>query len=375
MKLDGYIARQLAVAALVVVVSLTCVIWLSQSLRFVDMIVNRGLPLGTFLHLTALLLPTWLSIVLPIAVFAAVLFVYGRMTGDREIVVLEAAGLGPLRLARPALLAGVAVSLLCYAMTLWLVPLSYRAFKELQFRIRHDNTGVLLREGVFNALPGGVTVYIRERGESGELAGVIVHDERDPEETVTMLAERGALSFAGNGPSVFMRQGSRQTRDAGTGRIGLLYFDSYAVDLGGGKAAEPRIWRDRNELHIRDLLAPKEHQTLRRDFDAYIAEGHHRLTAPLLAVALPAVGLAVLLGGPLTRRQQTWRVLVAVALAAGLEALGLGGKLLAARQPWWIPFMYVSILGPAGLALAALARRRLRRPGPRMAALAARAGI
>ena len=113
MSINSYIAKQLLTAVLVVVVTLTCVIWLSQSLRFVDMIVNRGLPLATFVYLTMLLLPTWLSIVMPIAGFAAVLFIYNRMTGDREIVVLEASGLSPMRLARPALLVSVVITLLC----------------------------------------------------------------------------------------------------------------------------------------------------------------------------------------------------------------------------------------------------------------------
>ncbi|MDA1310490.1 MAG: LptF/LptG family permease, partial [Proteobacteria bacterium] len=161
MSINSYIAKQLLIAILIVVVSLTCVIWLSQSLRFVDMIVNRGLPLATFIYLTMLLLPTWLSIVLPIAGFAGVIFIYNRMTGDREIVVLEASGLSPLRLARPAIFVSVGITLICYVMTLYLIPLSYRAFKELQFQIRHNYTDVLLREGVFNTIGNDITVYVR----------------------------------------------------------------------------------------------------------------------------------------------------------------------------------------------------------------------
>jgi lipopolysaccharide export system permease protein len=361
-SINNYIAKQLVTAVMIVVVSLTCIIWLSQSLRFIDMIVNRGLPLATFVYLTMLLLPTWLSIVLPIAGFAGVIFIYNRMAGDREIVVLEASGLSPLRLARPALLVSVLITLLCYVMTLYLIPLSYRAFKELQFQIRHNYTDVLLREGVFNTIADDITVYVRARRETGELSGIIVHDNRDPRQEVTLIAERGALVVTEAGPRVFMQNGNRQSRDKSTGRTSLLYFDRYTVDLGGSKSAAQRVWRDQNELFLFELLNPTEQETLPRNFNEYIAEGHSRLTAPLLGLALPLLGLAVLLRGEFSRRGQTWRILIAVGLAVILEGLGLGTKFLAAKQPWMIPAMYGFIIVPAVIAATLLSRRRIRRP-------------
>ena len=360
-SINSYIAKQLLSAVLIVVVSLTCVIWLSQSLRFIDMIVNRGLPLATFVYLTMLLLPTWLSIVLPIAGFAGVIFIYNRMTGDREIVVLEASGLSPMRLARPAILVSVAITLICYVMTLYLIPLSYRAFKELQFQIRHNYTDVLLREGVFNTIASDITVYVRARQKSGELTGIIVHDDRDPRQKVTLIAERGALVVTDGGPRVFMQNGNRQSRDNTTGRISLLYFDRYTVDLGGSKSVTQRAWRDQNELFLPELLNPTEQETQPRNFDEYIAEGHSRLSAPLLGLALPLLGLAVLLRGEFSRRGQTWRILVAVGLAIILEGLGLGTKFLAAKQPLMIPAMYGFIIVPAIIAAIFLSKRRLRR--------------
>jgi lipopolysaccharide export system permease protein len=360
-SINSYIAKQLLSAVLIVVVSLTCVIWLSQSLRFIDMIVNRGLPLATFVYLTMLLLPTWLSIVLPIAGFAGVIFIYNRMTGDREIVVLEASGLSPMRLARPAILVSVAITLLCYVMTLYLIPLSYRAFKELQFQIRHNYTDVLLREGVFNTIASDITVYVRARQKSGELTGIIVHDDRDPRQKVTLIAERGALVVTDWGPRVFMQNGNRQSRDNTTGRTSLLYFDRYTVDLGGSKSVTQRAWRDQNELFLPELLNPTEQETQPRNFNEYIAEGHSRLSAPLLGLALPLLGLAVLLRGEFSRRGQTWRILVAVGLAIILEGLGLGTKFLAAKQPLMIPAMYGFIIVPAVISAIFLSKRRLRR--------------
>lgn len=365
MRLNLYLVRQIVTAMIFIVVSLTCVIWLSQSLRFVDLIVNRGLPIHTFIFLTVMLMPTWLSIVLPIASFASVLFVYNKMTADREMVVMSAAGLGPLRLAQPALIVAVGTTLLCFLMTAYLMPMSYRGFKELQWQIRHNFENLILREGEFRTLGDDLTVYVRTREDEGTLLGIVVHDQRNEAKPVTLVAERGALVSTPKGPRVVMAHGSRQERDVETGRVNILYFDRYTIDLGGAEQQEQRNFRDANELFIHQLLAPGKRELAASNVNELIAEGHQRLTSPLLALSLTAIGLAVLLSGEFSRRGQAVRIIVAVLLAGIAEAAGLGSKYLAAKSPALIVVMWLAVLLPFALSLFALTRTRLRvRPAP-----------
>ncbi len=99
----AYIFRQLIGPMLVVTFSLTSVIWLTQSLRFIDLIINKGLSFWLFLYLTLLLLPSLLTVILPVALFAAVLYTYHRLLVDSEITVFQASGLSNARLAAPAM--------------------------------------------------------------------------------------------------------------------------------------------------------------------------------------------------------------------------------------------------------------------------------
>ena len=361
-RINAYITRQLVLAFIIVVLSLSCVVWLSQSLRFIDMIVNRGLPLATFLYLTVLLLPTWLSIVMPIAVFASVLFIYNRMINDREIIILISSGVSPLRLARPAISVSALVMVFCYFMTIYLIPLSYRTFKELQFQIRHNYTDVLLREGVFNNIGKDITVFVRKRDQKGQLVGIVVNDDRDPNEKITLMAQSGALIVGDLGPRVFMKKGNRQSRNNKTGQIGLLYFDRYTVDLGGVKSIAQRSSRDQNELFLSELLKPDKQKIKSKKLSRYIAEGHYRLTAPILALSLPLIGLAILLRGEYSRRGQTWRLIGAVSVAALIECLGLGSKFFATKELILIPIMYIVVIAPILLALLLLILRQIRIP-------------
>ncbi|MBH66882.1 MAG: LPS export ABC transporter permease LptF [Rhodospirillaceae bacterium] len=358
-QINGYITKQLVLAFIAVVLSLTCVVWLSQSLRFIDLIVNRGLPLPTFIYLTILLLPTWLSIVMPIAIFASSLYIYNRMLVDREIVILIASGLSPLRLSFPTILVSTVVMIACYVMTLYLIPVSYREFKELQFKIRHSYTDVILREGTFNAIDKNITVYVGERSSDGELSGIIVNDDRNSLHSITLIAETGALLVTEKGPKVFMRNGNRQSRNTKTGEIGLLYFDSYTVDLGGITSITQRSWRDQNELFLFELLNPSHVSRDSRSYKKHLAEGHHRLTSPILALALPLIGLAILLRGEFSRRGQTSRILIAVFLAGLVECICLGSKFFAAHDLLLVPLMYAAILIPLSAATMGLSARPL----------------
>src|SRR5215203_1370720 len=99
--LDRYILRQSFSIMVFVTAALSAAVWLAQSLRLVDLIINRGLSVELFLYLALLILPRFLDIVLPIGAFISVLFVFNRLTSESELVVMRAAGLGPMTLARP----------------------------------------------------------------------------------------------------------------------------------------------------------------------------------------------------------------------------------------------------------------------------------
>src|SRR6516162_8581215 len=108
-SLDRYILRQCFGVMVFVTAALSAAIWLAQSLRLIDLIVNRGLSIEVFLYLALLILPRFLDIVLPIGVFIAVLFsTFNRLTAESELVELRSAGLSHLALAKPVLiLAGI----------------------------------------------------------------------------------------------------------------------------------------------------------------------------------------------------------------------------------------------------------------------------
>lgn len=365
--LNRYIFLQVGIGVIFVALAITCAIWLTQSLQYVDYIVNRGLTLGTFLYFTMLLMPSLLVIVLPAALFISVLFIYNRMTIDRELVVMRATGMSPLQLSTPALAIALLVAFAGYGFNLYLLPVTFRTFKDLESSFRADIAGVILQDGKFNTVSDGFTVYVRARDKNGELHGILAHDNRDKEKPVTYMAESGALVSTLAGPRVILVKGNRQLVERDSGRLSMLYFDRYTVDLSiFRRGASRRTYREPAERFLHELFWPGDSQSDQYYADKLRAEGHQRLASPLLAITFTLICLAALLSGDFNRRGQTKRVLAAIACVVAIQAANFGVFNAVAKLPVLTPLIYLTVLLPGLAAFLILIKdprfRSLRRP-------------
>jgi lipopolysaccharide export system permease protein len=357
-----YILKQAAITLVGVTLALTLAVWLAHSLRFLDYIVMRGLPVSTFFYLVALLLPKFLAIVLPIAVFSAVTFTYHRLTADSETVVLRASGVSDIELARAALVLATLTTLLVYGLNSYVRPASERVFKDLQLSVRTDYSALLIQPGVFTNYRDGLTIFVREQASDGELRGLMIHDTRDARKKVTVMAERGALASTPGGPRVVLMNGNRQEVESDTNKLSLLYFERYTVDLGGIVDVIGERWRESRERSIHELLTAKVEDVGPRAIAQFRAEGHDRLASPLYTLAFPIIALALLLHGDFNRRGQARRIALAIAVVLVVQAASIGFKQVATKLPDLLPLIYINALLPIAIGLYVLTWPARRRP-------------
>ena len=353
-RIDRYVFRQLFFALLAVTGGLVALIWLTQSLRFVELVVNRGLSLRVFLELTGLLVPSFVAVILPITTFVVIQFVYQRLAGDRELTVMRASGLSNIRLARPAIALMAFSVAACFVLNVYIVPVSYTRFREYQFEIRNRIAAFLLQEGVFTQVADNLTVYVRARDPDGTLRGILVDDARDPNNHSTILAERGRLMNGAGAPRVLLLNGSRQEIDKKTGRLNMLTFSENAVDLATDNKDDQQRFRDSSEMSIPELLNPDPHYVMDRDRPKFIVEAHKRLSSPFTAASFGFIALVAVLMGGFQRHGGIFRPLTAILTVVGLLALNLSIGNLAARSPVLIPLIWIAAILPAVLCAFAL---------------------
>jgi lipopolysaccharide export system permease protein len=344
--ISRYIFRQLMTGLALVSVALLCVMWLTQSLRFIELIVNKGLSIGRFLQLTSLLMPSFLVVIIPISLFAVTLFTYNKLNTDRELVVMRAAGMSHWSLSSAALTLAAGATLFSIFLSVWFIPWTVRSFHDLQWSIRNDITNVLLQEGAFNKFGEGVTIYVGSRSPAGELVGLLVHDRRKPDHPVTLMAERGALVQTDTGPRVLMVNGNRQQVSVEDGTLSVLYFDQYTLDFTSASNEEGGRRRDAREMTVAELYNVRKSEASPSEFRKARVELHQRFSSPLYNLSLPLIALACLLPSGFNRRGHLRDLGIATALMVICEAASLAASNLATANLFFVPLMYLASLFP-----------------------------
>lgn len=357
-RYQRYLIEHLFWPTVLITASLTGIIWLTQMLRFIDFMLNRGLSLGDFLYLTGLMLPSLLLILIPVSLAIAVIYTYHKLLGDSELTVFSAVGISRLQLAMPAVQVGAACMLICYALSLYLMPISRQHFQDIRTFFRDKYASVLLEEEVFNTPIDGLTVFVRKRDRENNLYGILIHDNRDFTSPVTMMASRGRLQQTQDGPRFYLEEGLRQ--EMKNGRINWLTFDNYLLDIGfyGKDVAREREPDERTigQLFASEGIAPDKLPALR-------AEAHQRLTWPLFCLSLPLLVLATLFGGEFNRRGQWKRIILAASFSAVLVVAFFALRSLMVQHAWVAVPLYLLVLGvTAGSFYQLASDRRWRRP-------------
>ncbi len=341
--LDRYIIRHILIALLALTGGATALIWLTQSLRFISMIVQHGLSLLAFFHLTSLMLPSFINIILPITTFLVVLWLYQRLANDRELTILQTAGLSSLRLAYPGLLCALFATFISYSLSLWGAPLAYRHFHNYELEIRNKTAAFLLEEGVFTPISNSLTVYIHQRRSDNSFRGILIEDTRTPGSPVTILAEDGTTIPHGDTLELILHNGSRQVINQHTGQLTMLTFALDRLEFGTthSHVSSPDV----AEMPLQELFHPQGPLSPHYRKKLTI-EGWTRLTNPLACLAYSMVGLICVLRSRFSRHGNITRPTIAVLLVVGMIILSLILKNLAERNLGLVPLLWGEMLLP-----------------------------
>lgn len=364
--IERYIVRRAGVAFVATLSVLAGVVWMTQALRQLDLVTAKGQALTAFLEITLLAVPFLILLISPFAVVIAVIAVLTRLNGDSELVVMHAAGASRWRVLTPILALGVAVGLLAAVLSLWAAPAGLRAVREALGAIRVDLVASIVRPGRFIEIDEGLTFHISDRQPDGSIGGILLDDERDPERSMTYLAERGSIVEALGKTLLVMTNGTIQRRTAHNGALQIIRFDAYAFDLTNlVPEDESPVYRP-SERPTDALLFPDlADEYVQNNLGRIRAEIHDRLTQPLYPVAF-AVVVFLFLGEPRTTRQgRSLAILGAIVAVTVIRLAGFGASTLAIRFPAAVVAMYAVPIGAIVAALAIiLSDARLFLPAP-----------
>ena len=316
-----YLLRQVAAALLLILLSLSGVVWIALALRELDLVTSQGQDTGVLFVMTTLAVPNLIALIAPIALLIATIHTLNRLNGDSELIVLTASGASPWVVARPL----IAVALVVAAAVTFVnhigMPWSLRVLREYVIQVRTDLISQVLQPGQFSS-PESSTFLVMSDGHI-----VRQQDGGDPPQIVT--------------------------------------FESYAIDLDRfGPKLDGVVYKPR-ERYFSELAWPDADDPYVQHRPGQLrAEFHERLSNPLYPFAFVMIAVAFVGQARSTRQNRMEALVLAFLLAAVIRMGGLAVNNLVAVRASAVPLLYLLPIGGMAFALAVFRLSARPRGGP-----------
>jgi lipopolysaccharide export system permease protein len=361
-----YVFRQAGGALLLILLSLSGIVWISLALRELNVVTSMGQSAFTLLKMTTLGLPNFMAIIAPFALLIAVMHTLNRLNTDSEIIVLTASGATNWTVARPVMILALLVGAFVAYVNHIGMPWSLRNLRTIVLDVRTDLLTQVIQPGRFTSPEAGLTFHIRERSLNGILEGLIMNDARDPKLVQSYLAERGIIVEQNGTAYLVMSAGHIIRRADPTDPAQIIAFDKYAVDLDRFEAKATTEIPDLKprERYFSELVNPEEtSKSYRAQPNRFTAELHERFASPLYPVAFALMALAVVGQAQSTRQGRGERMAVGFAAAVGTRLAGLAVNNLVVINPAAAPLLYLIPLGAMSLSMVVFVRAARPRAG------------
>ena len=231
--LDRYIFTELLSPFSLSLGALCFVMLTRELLRLVELLVSKGVGIVAVLQVFAHLMPSFLVLTLPIAGIIASITAFGRLSFDKELVAMQAAGLSLMRLARPVIL----FALLVFGLTLWLAqwgqPWSSTNLKKVALNLLRDQLVLALERGTFNEPIPNMTIYVPDGDPKQATTGIFVSDERNPDNPRIIVAQQYEvlIDTASNQVALRLQEGVIHSRPNQADQYEQVAFTSYDLKL------------------------------------------------------------------------------------------------------------------------------------------------
>ena len=282
-RFTTYAIRELSSSFLFLALLLTGILWIGQSMRFIDLLTTDNVSFASYISYIILLLPKIIILTVPISLFLSVIFTINRLKNDSELIILWAAGKSDKDIfLLPIFLFSILVFLFMVLTSLYITPYSLNEIRKKIIDIRSSGIhSSLLKEKKFISPVDTLTIFLQERNGKN-ISGLLIHDLKDKNNPQTYIAQNGELIDEKEKKVLRLYNGNIQIFDINQNKISEIIFETYDLNLSPyTKLESTHIYSD--ELLTRQILSNLSGKQL-HNFSKYEKEQyaalHSRLVNP-----------------------------------------------------------------------------------------------
>jgi len=287
-----YIAKAIFYPFIALSFILTSLVWITQILKLLPLL-DKGISSIDFLKLIILILPSLFFMISPLISVISVIYVYNKLQEDRQLIILKTSGLTNFAIAKPALIVATFITFVSYYVSLYLTPLSYSKLKCELSNFRENYVSNIITEKTFNQLSKYITIYVEKKNANGSLNGIVLFDNKIPENHSVLFAKTGKVIMRGTVPLFQLQDGFRQSFDDNN-NITKLHFDDLLIEIQKNDSAKEDRNKTSLELYIHQMLWPDNTLSEERK-TRLIIDAHQRLVWPLFNYGLVFLALSMFL--------------------------------------------------------------------------------
>jgi lipopolysaccharide export system permease protein len=341
-----YILQEISIPLFMILCVLTFVLLMGRILQLMDLMINKGVAVADIGKLILYLMPSFLTITIPVSLLISILIALGRLSRDNEIIVLKSSGLSLYQLLPPIVFVSLCAFIITAVTGFFLVPYGNFATKNLLFGMARQKASIGVKERVFNGDFAGLVLYAEELPSQGDfMRGVFISDNRTLKEPTTIIARRGYFVSDPDSMVVTLRlqDGSMHTVDGDAGTYKKVDFTSYDINLdlsasiGGGSG---EITKDSKEMSLTELISESRTPGLKETaLKEIIIELHKKFTLPFACIVFGIIGVPLGISKHRSGKSRGFVIglmviMIYYVLQIGGEALGETGMLPPAAGAW-----------------------------------------
>ena len=356
--LDRYIVRETLLPFAIALVVFTFVLIIPFILDLAEELIAKGVAWPVILQLMATLLPATLGLTIPMALLLGILIAFGRLSADREIVVLMACGVSPYRLLRPVLgLATIAAGVTFYIMVR-AIPDANQLHREIALKVVADRAeGQVRPREFFEDFPNTV-LYVRDIPPEGGWNDVFAADMRTPGQPVIYVARRGRMLIDREARTIEMvlQDGAQHTtKAADPATYEIVRFEQLIVALDPESVFQSTLPRGEREMTIEELRARiRELQANQLPYHNPVMEIHKKFSIPIACFVFALIGVGLGVSNRKDGKLASFVLGIGVIFAYYVVMFTSESLTKGAMVPAWLSMWVPNIvLGAAGAALLA----------------------
>jgi len=184
--LDRYIFREVALTWIGVTGVLLVILVSNQLARVLSQAAANQFPQAVVFSLIALTSAGFLTVIVPIGFFLAIVLALGRLYHESEMAALQACGVGPAGLFRPITVLGVLIVALLVWLSFFAIPAASARAQAIRTEALREAQFGALEPGRFRTFGGGNIVFYAESVDANGIlhnVNVFVDRARGPAST------------------------------------------------------------------------------------------------------------------------------------------------------------------------------------------------